>query len=80
MNLSPLRDPIQVAKAVLKQFRSRVKAAIVDFHAESVDEKEALGLSLDGEVVRGRRHPHPRADGGRADPAATGRPTSRTSA
>lgn len=50
VNLSPLRDPIQVAKAVLKQFRSRVKAAIVDFHAESVDEKEALALSLDGEV------------------------------
>jgi metallophosphoesterase (TIGR00282 family) len=50
VNLSPLRDPLQVGKAVLKQFRSRVKAAIVDFHAESVDEKEALGLSLDGEV------------------------------
>jgi metallophosphoesterase (TIGR00282 family) len=50
VNLSPLRDPLQVGKAVLKQFRSRVKAAIIDFHAESVDEKEALGLSLDGEV------------------------------
>jgi len=50
VNLSPLRDPIQVGKALLKQFRTRVKAAIVDFHAESVDEKEALGLSLDGEV------------------------------
>jgi 2',3'-cyclic-nucleotide 2'-phosphodiesterase len=50
VNLSPLRDPIQVARALLKQFRSRVKAAIVDFHAESVDEKEALALSLDGEV------------------------------
>jgi len=50
VNLSPLRDPIQVARALLKQFRSRVKAVIVDFHAESVDEKEALGLSLDGDV------------------------------
>jgi hypothetical protein len=50
VNLSPLRDPIQVGKALLKQFRSRVKAVIVDFHAESVDEKEALGISLDGEV------------------------------
>ena len=39
-----------MASALLKQFRSRVKAAIVDFHAESVDEKEALALSLDGEV------------------------------
>jgi metallophosphoesterase (TIGR00282 family) len=50
VNLSPLRDPVQVGKAVVKQFRSRVKAVIVDFHAEAVDEKEALGLSLDGEV------------------------------
>jgi 2',3'-cyclic-nucleotide 2'-phosphodiesterase len=50
VNLSPLRDPIQVGKALLKQFRSRVKAAIVDFHAEAVEEKEALGLSFDGEV------------------------------
>ncbi len=50
VNLSPLRDPIQVGKALLKQFRSKVKAAIVDFHAEAVEEKEAVGLSFDGEV------------------------------
>jgi 2',3'-cyclic-nucleotide 2'-phosphodiesterase len=50
VNLSPLRDPMQVGKALLKQFRSKVKAVIVDFHAESVDEKEALALFLDGEV------------------------------
>ena len=50
VNLSPLRDPIQVGKALLKQFRTRAKAAIVDFHAEAVEEKEALALSLDGEV------------------------------
>lgn len=50
VNLSPLRDPLHVGKALLKQFRSKVNAVIVDFHAESVDEKEALGLFLDGEV------------------------------
>jgi hypothetical protein len=50
VNLSPLRDPLHVGKALLKQFRSRVKAVIVDFHAEAVEEKEALGLYLDGEV------------------------------
>ncbi len=50
VNLSPLRDPIQVGKSLLKQFRSKVRAVIVDFHAEAVEEKEALGLSLDGEV------------------------------
>ncbi len=50
VNLSPLRDPFQVGKSLLKQFRARVRAAIVDFHAEAVEEKEAMGLFLDGEV------------------------------
>jgi 2',3'-cyclic-nucleotide 2'-phosphodiesterase len=50
VNLSPLRDPLHVGRALLKQFRSRVKAVIVDFHAESVEEKEALALYLDGDV------------------------------
>ena len=50
VNLSPLRDPLQVGKSMLKQFRGRARVSIVDFHAESVDEKEALGLFLDGEA------------------------------
>jgi 2',3'-cyclic-nucleotide 2'-phosphodiesterase len=50
VNLSPLRDPLLVGKALVKQFRSKVRAVIVDFHAESVDEKEALGIYLDGDV------------------------------
>jgi 2',3'-cyclic-nucleotide 2'-phosphodiesterase len=50
VNLSPLRDPFQVGRSLVKQFRTRVKAVIVDFHAEAVEEKEALGLFLDGEV------------------------------
>jgi 2',3'-cyclic-nucleotide 2'-phosphodiesterase len=50
VNLSPLRDPLQVGTALVKQFRSKVKAAFVDFHAEAVEEKEALALHLDGEV------------------------------
>jgi 2',3'-cyclic-nucleotide 2'-phosphodiesterase len=50
VNLSPLRDPLHVGKALLKQFRSKVKAVIIDFHAEAVEEKEALALYLDGEV------------------------------
>jgi len=50
VNLSPLRDPFQVGKSIIKQFRSRVRAVIVDFHAEAVEEKEALGLAFDGEV------------------------------
>jgi hypothetical protein len=50
VNLSPLRDPLQVGKSLLKQFRGKARFSIVDFHAESVDEKEALGLYLDGEA------------------------------
>ncbi len=50
VNLSPLRDPFQVGRSLLKQFRSRVRAVVVDFHAEAVEEKEAFGISFDGEV------------------------------
>jgi 2',3'-cyclic-nucleotide 2'-phosphodiesterase len=50
VNLSPLRDPFQVGRSLLRQFRSRTRVSIVDFHAESVEEKEALGIWLDGEA------------------------------
>ena len=50
VNLSPLRDPFLVGRSLLKQFRGRARISIVDFHAESVEEKEALGLFLDGEA------------------------------
>ncbi len=50
VNLSPLRDPLQVGKSLLKQFRGRTRLSIIDFHAESVEEKEALGLYLNGEA------------------------------
>jgi metallophosphoesterase (TIGR00282 family) len=50
VNLSPLRDPFQVGRSLLRQLRGRTRLAIVDFHAESVEEKEALGIWLDGEA------------------------------
>ncbi len=50
VNLSPLRCPFQVSKSLVKQFKSKAKVIIVDFHAESVEEKEALAIHLDGEV------------------------------
>ncbi len=50
VNLSPLRCPFAVGKSLVKQFRSKAKVILVDFHAESVEEKEALALYLDGEV------------------------------
>ncbi len=50
VNLSPLRCPFLVGKSIVKQHRSKARIIIVDFHAESVEEKEALGIFLDGEV------------------------------
>ncbi len=50
VDLSPLRCPFSVGKSIVKQFRSKTRIVIVDFHAESVEEKEALGIYLDGEV------------------------------
>jgi metallophosphoesterase (TIGR00282 family) len=39
-----------VGRSLLKQFRGKARLSIVDFHAESVEEKEALGMYLDGEA------------------------------
>jgi metallophosphoesterase (TIGR00282 family) len=50
VNLSPLRCPFSVAKSLIKQFKSKARVSILDFHGESVEEKEALGLYLDGDV------------------------------
>lgn len=51
VNLSPLRDPFAVGRSVLRQARGRARIAVVDFHAESVEEKEALAAWLDGEAA-----------------------------
>jgi metallophosphoesterase (TIGR00282 family) len=42
--------PFQVGKSVVNQLRKETKIIIVDFHAESSREKEALGWYLDGKV------------------------------
>ena len=51
VNLSPLRDPFATGRSVLRQARGKARVAIVDFHAESVEEKEALAAWLDGEAA-----------------------------
>jgi metallophosphoesterase (TIGR00282 family) len=50
VNLSPLRCPFSVGKSLVKQFKSKAKVILVDFHAESAEEKEALAIHLDGDV------------------------------
>lgn len=51
MNMPPIEDPFKWALDILKRLDSRVKTIFVDFHAESSDEKEAMGLFLDGKVT-----------------------------
>lgn len=42
--------PFQTAKELVRKVKGEAKIVIVDFHAESPDEKEALALFLDGSV------------------------------
>jgi 2',3'-cyclic-nucleotide 2'-phosphodiesterase len=45
-----LRCPFLVAREVIKSVIKKTKVIIIDFHAESTAEKEALGLYLDGKA------------------------------
>jgi hypothetical protein len=46
----PIDCPFRKSKEILRKLPADLDARIVDFHAESVDEKEALGVHLDGHV------------------------------
>lgn len=48
--LPSIDDPFRCAREIVKAHRGKVDAIIVDFHAESTEEKEALGWYLDGDV------------------------------
>ena len=56
MNLQGRRDmatincPFQSAKDILRKERKNSKVVLIDFHAESPEEKEAFALYLDGQV------------------------------
>ena len=51
VNMFPIEDPFKWATDILKKLDSRVKTIFVDFHAESPEEKEAMGFFLDGKVT-----------------------------
>lgn len=51
MNMMPIEDPFKWAQDIIKKLDPRVKTIFVDFHAELEEEKEALGLFLDGRVT-----------------------------
>lgn len=73
MFLSPLRCPFKIGRETARRLSRETKVIIVDFHAESVEEKEALALYLDGQVsaVIGT-HTHVQTADQRILPAGTG--------
>lgn len=50
VRMSSIDCPFRKARDILRQIKSKCSGVIVDFHAESTEEKEALGLYLDGDV------------------------------
>ncbi|MFA7670658.1 MAG: TIGR00282 family metallophosphoesterase [Sphaerochaetaceae bacterium] len=46
----PIDCPFQVGSALVDKMRKETNLIFVDFHAENAQEKEALGLYLDGKV------------------------------
>lgn len=67
----PIDCPFRTARNLLKKHKDAI--ALIDFHAESTDEKEALGFYLDGEasVVAGT-HTHVQTADERILPSGTG--------
>ena len=51
VNMMPIEDPFKWALDILKRLDGKTKTVFVDFHAESSEEKEAMGLFLDGKVT-----------------------------
>jgi metallophosphoesterase (TIGR00282 family) len=49
-HLPSIRCPFAIGTELARKLRSRTKVILVDFHAESLEEKEALALHLDGQV------------------------------
>jgi 2',3'-cyclic-nucleotide 2'-phosphodiesterase len=49
-SLPPLDCPFHVGSALVEKLRRQTPIILVDFHAENTEEKEAMGLYLDGKV------------------------------
>ena len=50
VGMSDLRDPMRIGETEIARLRKQTSAIVVDFHAESLDEKEAFALRVDGKV------------------------------
>ncbi len=51
MHLSRLRCPFRVGKELINRLKKKTHLIIVDFHAETLEEKEALAIYLDGQIT-----------------------------
>jgi len=50
VNMYNIRCPFEVGEALVRRLKRSARIVVVDFHAELPEEKEALGLFLDGSV------------------------------
>ncbi len=50
VNLSNIRSPFHVGEDIARKLSKKTRLLIVDFHAEVPEEKEAIGLYLDGRI------------------------------
>ncbi len=50
MLMSPIDDPFKRVSEALREIGRNIKVILVDFHAESTEEKEAMAFFLDGKV------------------------------
>ena len=50
MMMNPIDDPFKRISEALREIGRSVKVVLVDFHAESAEEKEAVAFFLDGKV------------------------------
>jgi hypothetical protein len=48
--MSNIDCPFRIGKEIVRKIREKTPIIIVDFHAENTEEKEALGLYLDGQI------------------------------
>lgn len=72
-SLPNIECPFRTADEILKQIGTAVHIILVDFHAESTEEKEALGRYLDGRVsVVVGTHTHVQTADERILPGGTG--------
>jgi len=73
--MSPIDCPFRTAESLLDRIDAELPGAIllVDFHAESVEEKEALGFHLDGRIAAlAGTHTHVQTGDERVLPKGTG--------